>query len=297
MSSMTIRDLAPERDAEALAALGREVWPSSTGNAASFAHELRSMPERSRHRGWVAEVDGAVAGWSFAFLNFFGGTAAHLFVAVGGAHRRQGIGAALYDLAETHAQSLAAPELVANFYETPEATRFAEMRGFRETRAEALSVLDPRTVTERPAAEVRPLTAANFRDAHRIDETTTRDMPLHEPVTEIPYDEWEGWVLRSPLFQPDGSFIAYADGEPAALSLLTANLESGRAMNMYTGTLREFRGRGLGTAAKLASIHWAAAHGVTQMFTTNDETNAPMLAINRRLGYVPAGRRVEFSRG
>jgi len=30
--------------------------------------------------------------------------------------------------------------------------------------------------------------------------------------------------------------------------------------------------------------------------TTNDETNAPMLAINRRLGYRVAGRRVEYRR-
>jgi hypothetical protein len=33
------------------------------------------------------------------------------------------------------------------------------------------------------------------------------------------------------------------------------------------------------------------------MATTNDETNAPMLAINRRLGYRPFGRRVEYLRG
>ena len=63
-----------------------------------------------------------------------------------------------------------------------------------------------------------------------------------------------------------------------------------------TGTLPELRGRGLGRQVKLASINWAAENGVTQMFTTNDETNAPMLAINRRLGYQPRGRRVEYSR-
>jgi hypothetical protein len=45
---------------------------------------------------------------------------------------------------------------------------------------------------------------------------------------------------------------------------------------------------------KLASIQWAAANGITMMATNNDETNAPMLAINRRLGYVPGGRRVEW---
>jgi GNAT superfamily N-acetyltransferase len=294
---MTIRDLAPERDADAIATIIREVWPTSLATPASTAHELGSLPERAHPGGWIAEVDGVVVAWASAFLNFFGGNAANVSVSVSGAYRSRGIGSALYAAALDHALSLNPPELLTTFYETPEGVGFAEARGFRETRAEQLSVLDPHAVDEQPAAEVRALTQANLRDAHRIDETTSRDIPAHEPITEIPYEEWEQWVLGGPTFQQEGSFIAYTDdGEPAALSLLTADLESGRAMNMYTGTLREFRGRGLGLAAKLASIHWAAEHGVAQMFTTNDERNAPMLAINRRLGYVPAGRRVEFSR-
>ncbi len=121
-------------------------------------------------------------------------------------------------------------------------------------------------------------------------------MPLLEPVDHIPYAEWEDHVLRHPLFTPEGSFVAYVDGAPAAVSLLIADRESGRAANMFTGTLRAFRGRGLGLAVKLASIEWAAANGITALMTTNDERNAPMLAINRRLGYVPAGRRVDWLR-
>jgi RimJ/RimL family protein N-acetyltransferase len=77
--------------------------------------------------------------------------------------------------------------------------------------------------------------------------------------------------------------------------MLLADSE-GRATNMFTGTLREFRGRGLGLAVKLASIAWATENGITSLVTTNDERNAPMLAINRRLGYVPAGRQVEYLR-
>ena len=65
-------------------------------------------------------------------------------------------------------------------------------------------------------------------------------------------------------------------------------------MNWLTGTRRAYRGRGLALAVKLASIHWAAENGITRMLTFNDETNAPMLAINRRLGYKPIGRRVEL---
>jgi RimJ/RimL family protein N-acetyltransferase len=85
-----------------------------------------------------------------------------------------------------------------------------------------------------------------------------------------------------------------ADGVAAAVSLLIADEESGRGANMFTGTQRAYRGRGLGLAVKLASIAWAREHGITQIATRNDETNAPMLAINRRLGYRPSGRRVEW---
>ena len=65
---------------------------------------------------------------------------------------------------------------------------------------------------------------------------------------------------------------------------------------MFTGARAAYRGRGHALAAKLASIEWAASNGVTKMVTYNDATNAPMLAINRRLGYRPAGRRVEYLR-
>jgi GNAT superfamily N-acetyltransferase len=119
-------------------------------------------------------------------------------------------------------------------------------------------------------------------------------MPSTEPIDELPYEEWVGHVLEHPLFTAEGSFVAMVDGVAAAVSLLLADEESGRGANMFTGTQRAYRGGGLGLAVKLASIEWARSHGITQIATSNDETNAPMLAINRRLGYQPAGRRVEY---
>ena len=77
-------------------------------------------------------------------------------------------------------------------------------------------------------------------------------------------------------------------------SLLLANFDWGRAVSMFTGTSREHRGRGLALAVKLASTRWAAENGIALLVTTNDEANASMLAVNRRLGYAPAGRRVEY---
>jgi RimJ/RimL family protein N-acetyltransferase len=126
-----------------------------------------------------------------------------------------------------------------------------------------------------------------------VDIEATRDVPATEPMDHIPYNEWEQHVLAHPLFTPEGSFVAIVDGVAAAVSLLIVD-NAGRATSMFTGTLRDYRGRGLARAVKLASIEWAAANGVTQLVTTNDERNAPMLAINRRLGYEPVGRRVEW---
>jgi RimJ/RimL family protein N-acetyltransferase len=182
------------------------------------------------------------------------------------------------------------------FHETPAGVAFAGERGFREARAEQYSTVDPRTVTERPAAELRPASEVDPRVLHRVDEGSMASMPTLVPYEPTPFDQWEAFMLGRPLYQANGSFVAYADGEPAALSFLTADLTRGVGTNMYTGTLPEFRGRGLALAAKLGVLHWAAEHGITRVSTQNDETNAPMLAINRRLGYAPAARRVEFTR-
>jgi hypothetical protein len=61
---MTIRDLQPERDAEAVCVLILDAWPISLATAASFVHEIASMPERSHHRGWVAVAGGDAVGWA-----------------------------------------------------------------------------------------------------------------------------------------------------------------------------------------------------------------------------------------
>ena len=122
-------------------------------------------------------------------------------------------------------------------------------------------------------------------------------MPATESFDGMAYEEWVDHVLQHPLFVRAGSFVAFVSGDAAAVSLLTADPQSGRASNMFTGTRRAYRGRGLALAVKLASIRWAGANGITQMVTYNDATNAPMLAVNRRLGYLPAGRQVEWLRG
>ena len=60
-----------------------------------------------------------------------------------------------------------------------------------------------------------------------------------------------------------------------------------RAYHDMTAVRREFRGRGIARELKHATIAWAIDHGLTTLETGNDEANAPMRALNARLGYRP----------
>jgi RimJ/RimL family protein N-acetyltransferase len=54
-----------------------------------------------------------------------------------------------------------------------------------------------------------------------------------------------------------------------------------------TAVARAWRGKGLARALKQATIRWAIANGLDALRTGNDVDNAPMRAVNARLGYRP----------
>jgi GNAT superfamily N-acetyltransferase len=77
--------------------------------------------------------------------------------------------------------------------------------------------------------------------------------------------------------------VAEVDGTLASFSLVKR--DGDRMWSDMTATLPTHRGRGLARLVKLAALHRAAADGVAMAYTSNDAANAPMLAVNRRLGY------------
>lgn len=299
MHAASIRETDDERDADAILELWREALPTDVVSRASWLHYGRAMPPESRLGDWVAELDGRVVGTGYVFLGFASSDgSARCRVIVGASHGRRGIGRALFERIERHAAAVGAERLLADFEENAAGVGFAGALGFRQVRAEQSAVLDPRTVRLAPpeGIDLRPLRDVDPRLAYEVDMEAMLDVPSTDEFDRLEYDTWSALVLGHPLLSFDGSFVALVDGRPAAVSLLTADPESGRGSSMFTGTMRAHRGRGLGLAVKLASIEWAARNGIVQLATRNDEENAPMLAINRRLGYRPAARRVEYLR-
>jgi GNAT superfamily N-acetyltransferase len=297
MASMTIREIDPERDAEQVVELVVKTNPIAVTNAEEWRHRIRAVPERAHSVFRVATLGDRVVGLLEAGLEFFGsGELARFGVRVDPGFRRRGIGTELHEQGLAHIRSLGRSRAVTMFVETDEAVSFATARGWREVRAEVFASLDPRTVMERPdsSTQLEPVGELDPREVHAVDEEATRDMPSFEAIEAIPFDDWRALAWDNPLFTREGSFGAIVDGRVVALSLIFADAGTARAFSIFTGTLRPYRGRGLARAVKLATVHWAAVNGITQLVTTNDETNAPMLAVNRRLGYRPAGRRVEY---
>jgi GNAT superfamily N-acetyltransferase len=265
-------------------------------------HRRLTTPARARRRDWVWEEGGEAVGVSSAGLDLWAERAdvAHVNVMVRPAWRGRGIGAALYDAIHAQMVDLGVRRVLSEADDEPVARGFAERRGFRHTMTRRLSSLDPREVdssglealaAEKEAEGFTLCPFAAFRDrpelVHAVDAEASLDEPADEPQKGLPLEEWVARHWRDPDLTHEGSYVLVHDGRPVSMTMLVVDLEGGRALNGFTGTLRAYRGRGLAKLAKLASIVWAAQHGIVSIATENDETNAPMLAVNVSLGYRP----------
>jgi GNAT superfamily N-acetyltransferase len=107
-------------------------------------------------------------------------------------------------------------------------------------------------------------------------------------------------VFSNPNLLPDAYFVA-VDGERyVGLSALwTSQVRKDELMTGLTGltgTLREYRRRGIAVALKLKGIAWARDHGYQWIKTWNATTNAGVLAINQQLGFVKQPAWIEYAK-
>ena len=94
-------------------------------------------------------------------------------------------------------------------------------------------------------------------------------------------------VFDASWFRADTQILASHGDRWVGLSAIGIYPADKHAYNAFTGVLREYRGRGLAQALKLKTILLARKESMRYIRTHNDSKNAPMLAINRKLGYQP----------
>lgn len=88
----------------------------------------------------------------------------------------------------------------------------------------------------------------------------------------------------------DAFFVAVDEATDEVAGYASLIFSAGSTTEAYhdmTAVRRAYRGRGIATALKRATIAWAIEHGLEALDTGNDEENAPMRAVNLALGYRP----------
>ncbi len=248
-------------------------------------------------RHWRADVDGELVGWAHGGLDWFSSahTAAFAAIAVHPSHRRKGIGSALWDAMSAHLEQIGALRIVAHGSGDDDSMAFAAASGFTLAATATSSATDPRTIASpgvpRPGIELRPASA--FSDDPEPIYAADRDWSVDEPgpvdFSGMTYEAWRRHIWECPDLDREVSMVAVAGEVVAGSTFIFTDRATGRAENGGTGVIRAFRGQGLGLLLKQHSLTRAAAVGITRVVTQNDETNAPMLAINARLGYEPFG--------
>jgi GNAT superfamily N-acetyltransferase len=239
---------------------------------------------------WVVEEDGDIVATGRA------GRFGRCWVGVRPDARRRGHGSALAELVEHRLRDTGHREGIV-WTDDDDGAGFAERHGFHEVRRKPVSVLHldkadlpPLAVPE--GVVLAPLVdlADRLRELHALAMSAHADDPADPLDAEQTFEDW----LRDDLGVPDldfrGSVVAIVDGRLAALAFVAWD-GAGRAENAFTGTGPAHRGHGLATLVKLSTLHWARGRGIREIWTGNDSENAPMLAINAKLGYEPAGIR------
>ncbi len=250
----------------------------------------------------LAVEDGAVVGFLRSVLRHDGSnprSGRSSLTTVAASHRGTDLGARLLDASEHRLTEAGAEVLRTEAAEEGVQVggevfrRVVLDRGYTPEESHRVLGLDLSVLPDPPDApegvELRPFTdyADDPRAIYEVDRLTTLD----EPGADSWFPDYGGWrreMWGHPLAALDLCLLVLVEGVPAAVTCYGSD-GAARVESSMTGTLREFRGRGLAGYAKTMALHRARERGVRYAYTGNHEDNAPMLAINNRLGYAPVG--------
>ncbi|GAA3756968.1 GNAT superfamily N-acetyltransferase [Spinactinospora alkalitolerans] len=289
-------------DAAAVTAIRSAVAPYLITTAESLLWRIDHAPPTERGRLLVAEVDGRIAGRAGARLEWETSLPGQgtFDVTVLPEHRGRGIGGALARAAEEHLRTVGAVTLRTLALDE-DSGRFAERRGYRRRSTARFQELE---LAALPPLPRRPegVELRSYEDyrldpgpVHAVEAAAIADEPGDFPLDAVSYDGWLASEWENPLLDRELSTVAVVDGRAVAAVNIQSDGRS-RIGSGMTGTLREYRGLGLAGYTKTAALHRARERGHTHAYTANDDTNAPMLAINDRLGYRPCGRQLVYAR-
>jgi len=316
MKTLTIRPTTPtldtaDADFTRIAQLLSTDANETTTTADLLGEYAVAMEGRTLRHAVATTNQNQVVGFSFAghYPSMPTGQY-YVNVVVDPAHRQQGIGTQLWDEVATHLRGQNAESLLAETQELDPAHRaFAEKRGFSVRTHELHATLDLSTfdadkfagITEQVEAAGIHLTS--FADIEQSEENTRKlyDIngiaALDDPASDggyIGYENWKKVIFGGSWFQPAGQMIAMDGEKIVALSAITYDKDENVGHTLISGTDAVYRNRKIMQALKLRVIDYAKNLGANKIDTNIEVRNAPMRAINKKLGFVEEAGRFEL---
>lgn len=305
---LEVEELDPRTAADELLLAGHAVEVACAGElggrrlftpAEELAYQRNPPPTEVRRR-WLARLDGDVVGtaglWVHAPTRIF----ARLFVRPDA--RRRGAGAALLDAVRAAAAQEGGRSFFTHHASEPGAA-FARavgaVDGGRDIRSE-LRLADARLVPPRldDGVELRSWVGpapeelvASYTEA--LDAMI--DAPTPDGQEDVPWTVEQVRGLEAAVAARGRErrvTVAVAGGRVVATTELRVSAPPALgAQTEDTGTVREWRGRGLATAVKVEALRRLRADrpDVELTDTLNAEENGAMRAINAKLGFRPVG--------
>jgi mycothiol synthase len=274
-----------------------EIWAAITPREPLTPEQLLRRKERQPERLYLlAEEDGLAAGLALVAPTD-SPNRRYVGVRVLPDRRRRGIGAALFEPALAHAQSLEPEWISTQVSEAdPDAVAWAERRGFEESARQVELVLRLRGDEQLPpppppGIEIVEVTPDLHEAAYALTTEAWEDLPVPVPLEVASFEVWLEEDMPGPI-----SFAAMEDGELVGFAGLIGRAVPGLLEHGLTATRRTHRRRGIATALKRTQIAWAAANGYRELITFTQDRNEGMQAINFGLGFEPQPAGIDMQR-